>query len=80
MRPRGIAAGALAGRPDGASNRAVNREIQDRLRRLAEIRSAVEVDGSGGDPLIRGTDVSAYRIAGLARGQSDEETVEDHRT
>lgn len=56
----------------------VDRQIQDRLRRLEEIRAAVDVGGGECDPVIRGTGVPVYVIAGLARGQTVEEILEDY--
>ena len=46
-------------------------------RRLEEIRGTVDVGGES-DPVIRGTGVPVYVIAGLARGQTVEEILEDY--
>lgn len=56
----------------------VDRQIQDRLRRLEAIRAAVDPGATEGDPVIRGTSVPVYVIAGLARGQTVEEILEDY--
>lgn len=56
----------------------VDRQIESRLRRLEEIRATVDVGGSESEPMIRGTRVPVYVIAGLARGQTAEEILEDY--
>ena len=56
----------------------IDREIQERLRRLEEVRATVGPDEGGGDPVVRGAGVSVYVVAGLARGQTVEEILEDY--
>jgi uncharacterized protein (DUF433 family) len=55
----------------------VDDALNARLGRLAELRESVR-DGGGGDPLIKGTDISVYEIAALGKGQSLEEILEDY--
>lgn len=54
----------------------VDREIDGRLRRLDELRGLVDAGTS--EPVLRGTDVSVYVVAGLAQGQTVEEVLEDY--
>lgn len=56
----------------------VDREIGERLRRLDEVKRAVVPGGNAEDPVIRGTGISVYVVAGLARGQTVEEILEDY--
>lgn len=56
----------------------IDQEIQDRLRQLEEVRTTVGPSERGGDPVIRETGISVYVIAGLARGQTVEEILEDY--
>lgn len=56
----------------------VDRQIESRLHRLEEVRAVVDAGASGGEPMIRGTRVPVYVIAGLARGQTVEEILEDY--
>lgn len=54
----------------------VDRRIEERLRRLQEIRDAVDAAG-GADPVLRGTALPVHAVAALARGQSAAEIIED---
>lgn len=55
----------------------IDRRIAERLRHLEAVKALME-ERSGGDPVIRGTSVSAYVVAALARGQTIGEIVEDY--
>lgn len=55
----------------------IDERIAERLLRLAEVNKLVE-QRSGADPIIRGTNVSAYVVAALSRGQTTEEIGEDY--
>jgi uncharacterized protein (DUF433 family) len=55
----------------------IDRRIAERLRHLEAVKALV-VQRSGEDPIIRGTNVSAYVVAALARGQTTAEIVEDY--
>lgn len=55
----------------------IDQRIANRLRQLQQVRALVE-DRPGADPLIRGTEVSAYIIAALAQGETTQEIVEDY--
>lgn len=55
----------------------IDQRIASRLNQLQQVRALVE-DRPGADPVIRGTDVSAYIIAALAQGETTEEIVEDY--
>ena len=52
-------------------------QIRERWRELVSVRSGV-VHRLPADPVIKGTDVSVYVIAGLAEGQTLDEVVEDY--
>jgi hypothetical protein len=47
----------------------VDRRIAERLQRLSAVKALV-TDRPEADPIIRGTDISVYVIAALARGQT----------
>jgi len=55
----------------------IDRAIEERVAQLTALRKRVEVSGSG-EPLIRGTAAAVYQIAGLAKGQTVEEILEDY--
>jgi uncharacterized protein (DUF433 family) len=55
----------------------LDRAIDERLNRLEAVRSHVETPASG-EPVIRGTTVPVHVIAGLAKGQTIAEIVEDY--
>jgi uncharacterized protein (DUF433 family) len=55
----------------------LDRAIEERLGRLMTLRSQVEMSASG-EPVIRGTTVPVYVIAGLAKGETVEEILEDY--
>jgi len=55
----------------------LDREIEPRLRRLRRLKELVE-QRSGKEPVIRGTEISVHVIAGLGRGQTVEEILEDY--
>jgi uncharacterized protein (DUF433 family) len=55
----------------------VDEALDARLRRLADLRAAVSrIDD--GEPVLRGAAVPVYAIAGLARGQTVAEILEDY--
>ena len=55
----------------------VDRAIEERLARLMELKSHVETHASG-DPVIRGTTVPVHVVAGLAKGESIDEIMQDY--
>lgn len=55
----------------------LDRAIEERLGRLMALRSCVETLASG-EPVIRGTTVPVYIVAGLAKGETVEEILEDY--
>jgi uncharacterized protein (DUF433 family) len=54
-----------------------DRAIEERVARLMTLRQQVESSGRG-EPVIRGTTVPVYQIAGLAKGQTEAEILEDY--
>ena len=54
----------------------VDRRIDDRLKRLEQVKAVV--DESRPDPELRGTGVPVHVIAALARGQTIPEIAEDY--
>lgn len=54
----------------------VDADLDERLRRLEEVRRRVETDDET-EPLIKGTKIPVHMVAGLARGQSVAEIIED---
>ena len=55
----------------------IDQRIAERLRRLQNVKALVE-ERSGADPVIRGTDVSAYVIAALAHGETIAEIIHEY--
>lgn len=55
----------------------VDRAIEERLARLMELKSHVETHASG-DPVIRGTTMPVHVVAGLAKGESIDEIMQDY--
>lgn len=55
----------------------LDREISQRIKRLWDLKSRIE-DSAESEPLIHGTNISAYVIAGLAEGQTVAEILEDY--
>ena len=55
---------------------AIDQRIAERLQRLGAVKALVE-ERAGSDPVLRGTTVSVYAIAALARGQSISEILTD---
>ena len=55
----------------------VDQRIAERLRRLEKVKELIDAQ-SAADPLIRGTNVPAYEIAALTRGQTAAEILEDY--
>lgn len=55
----------------------VDEALQARLKRLDELRAAIEVAGRD-EPVLRGTDIPVYAIAALTRGQTMSEILEDY--
>lgn len=55
----------------------VDQRIAERLRRLEKVKELIDAQ-SAADPLIRGTNVPAYEIAALTRGQTAVEILEDY--
>ena len=53
------------------------RAIDERIERLMELRQRVDAIRSG-EPVISGTAIPVYQIAGLAKGQTVEEIMEDY--
>jgi hypothetical protein len=56
----------------------VDRRIDERLRRLEQLKALV--DDHPPEPVLRGTGVPVHVVAALARGQSTTEIVEDYPT
>jgi Protein of unknown function (DUF433) len=54
----------------------VDRRIDERLKRLAQVKALV--DESAPEPVLRGAGVPIHVVAALARGQSTIEIVEDY--
>lgn len=54
----------------------VDADLDERLRRLEEVRRWVETDDEV-EPLIKGTKIPVHMVAALSRGQSVAEIVED---
>jgi uncharacterized protein (DUF433 family) len=55
----------------------VDRRIEERLRRLGEIKQQVDEAGKS-EPVLRGTDAPVHAVAALAQGQSVAEILEDY--
>lgn len=55
----------------------VDRRISERLDRLRQVKSLVDEHG-GGEPVLRGTAIPVNALAGLAKGQTVAEIVEDY--
>jgi uncharacterized protein (DUF433 family) len=55
----------------------IDQRIASRLEQLEKVKALVE-ECSGSDPVIRGTNVSAYVIAALAQGETMAEIVDDY--
>jgi uncharacterized protein (DUF433 family) len=55
----------------------LDRAIEERLGRLVALRSRVETPASG-EPMIRGTTVPVYVVAGLTKGETVREILEDY--
>ena len=55
----------------------VDQRIAERLGRLEKVKELIDAQ-PGADPLIRGTNVPAYEIAALTRGQTAAEILEDY--
>jgi uncharacterized protein (DUF433 family) len=55
----------------------IDQRIAERLRQLQEMQASVE-ERPDADPVIRGTDVSAYVIAALANGETVAEIIDDY--
>lgn len=53
------------------------RALKARYKQLNDVRKCV-VENDGQDPVLKGTEISAYRIAALAQGQSVSEIIEDY--
>jgi hypothetical protein len=56
----------------------VDRRIDERLRRLEQLKALV--DESAPEPVLRGTGVPVHVVAALARGQNTAEIVDDYPT
>jgi hypothetical protein len=54
----------------------VDRRIDERLRRLEQVKALV--DASAPEPVLRGTGVPVHVVSALARGQSITEIIEDY--
>jgi uncharacterized protein (DUF433 family) len=55
----------------------IDQRIASRLEQLQKVKALVE-EFSGGDPVIRGTNVPAYVIAALAQGETTAEIIDDY--
>jgi uncharacterized protein (DUF433 family) len=55
----------------------VDKALDARLRRLAELKAAV-TPADDGEPVLKGAEIPVYAIAGLARGQTVAEILEDY--
>ena len=58
---------------------ALDCQLWRNLKRLRALKHEIEIVGDG-EPVVRGTGISAYAIAGLSAGQSVSETLEDYPT
>jgi uncharacterized protein (DUF433 family) len=56
----------------------IDRELDERLRRLEQIKAQVHQPPGAHEPLLRGTRVPVHAIAGLARGQTVEQILQDY--
>lgn len=54
-----------------------SRDLATRYKRLRDLRSGI-VEHAQGDPVIKGTEISAYRVAALAQAQPIEDVVADY--
>ncbi|MDP3749700.1 MAG: DUF433 domain-containing protein [Phenylobacterium sp.] len=55
----------------------IDEALQARLKRLEELKAAVDIS-SNGDPVLRGPNISVYRVAALSKGESIEEVLLDY--
>jgi uncharacterized protein (DUF433 family) len=55
----------------------LDRAIEERLARLMALKNHVETQASG-DPVIRGTTVPVHVVAGLAKGETVDEIMQDY--
>ena len=55
----------------------IDRRIAHQLRRLDELKVAVE-ERAGADPVLRGTNVPVHIIAALAHGETHAEIIDDY--
>ena len=53
------------------------RELTTRYKKLRDLRSGI-VEHAQGDPVIKGTEISAYRVAALAQAQRVEDVMADY--
>jgi uncharacterized protein (DUF433 family) len=58
---------------------ALDRQLQRNLKRLHTLKREIETAGEA-EPVIRGTGISAYAIAGLSAGQTVAQIIEDYPT
>jgi hypothetical protein len=63
--------------PFDVSLKAATARLIKRYRALKDLRTGIVEQGDD-EPLLKGTDISVYRIAALAEGQGVEETLEDY--
>jgi uncharacterized protein (DUF433 family) len=57
---------------------ALDRDLLRNLKRLRALKQEIEMGNA--EPVIRGTDISAYTIAGLSAGQTVSQILEDYPT
>ena len=57
----------------------IQKSFIDRYKQLRDAKKGI-VEQDGSDPVIKGTDISAYRIAALAQGQTLNQILADYPT
>jgi uncharacterized protein (DUF433 family) len=77
IKTQGTATGAIALGPFKADVSKTEKALIARFNRLRTVRDGI-VEQHGMDPVIKGTDISAYRVAALAKEQTVEEILADY--
>lgn len=77
IKTQGTQAGAVALGPFKADVTKTSKTLIVRLKRLRSLRDGI-VEQYGQDPVIKGTKISAYRVAALAKEQTVDEILADY--
>jgi uncharacterized protein (DUF433 family) len=77
IKAEGIETGAVVLGPFKANVTKTARALAARLKRLQSVRQGI-VEEAGKDPVIKSTEVSAYRVAALAKEQTIDEILVDY--